>query len=180
MDHSMKVKCFEYVLSILLDWHRKECPERPNDIGYLKSLKLLFFLSAIGTERSSDHTLLDTTFEKFVAMPFGHVESEIYNAIIKKELKYFNLNVKNCMQNGELPEWSEVIDSEIKQKIDSSFELLKKWPRLIKADPFELVEISHLWYSWKHYFTQGRMRGNNSEPIPIQIIKMEEKIFSLD
>jgi len=74
MDKQGKVQVFEYVLSKLLEWHKEVNGNVQNDIGYLKSLKLLFFISAVGTSKNSENTLLDSVFDNFVAMPGNYIQ----------------------------------------------------------------------------------------------------------
>src|SRR6218665_1686180 len=86
---------FEYVLHKLLEWHHEKTGrEEPNDLGVLKSIKLLFFVSAAKTSIGNDNSLLDLVFDKFSAMPYGHVESEVYSEIVNKtgNLKYFEID----------------------------------------------------------------------------------------
>ncbi|PTD14383.1 type II toxin-antitoxin system antitoxin SocA domain-containing protein [Flavobacterium columnare] len=168
---------FEYFVSKLLVWYQDVTGNvQNNDFSTLKVLKLLFFASAVGTEKGQEDTLLDTTFNRFYAMPYGHVESEIYSTIRNNELP--NLRITNS--SSTFTNNITYLDCELKNKIDSSIEKLKEENiNLIKMSPFELVELSHNWYSWKFYFNKAKRNGSYSELIPSEIIKSEQKFFHL-
>lgn len=176
-----KTLAFEYFVSKLKTWYEEETKNfQSNDLGALKTLKLLFFCSAINTKKDDKETLLDTTFKHFCAMPYGHVESDIYKAIRSNSLIYWNITNKGLIQK-ENTLFNYDIEDGVKEKIDNSFESLKLAnPNLIKMNSFDLVELSHNWYSWRYYFSIARNKGIYSEPIPSEIIKAEEKIFSIN
>lgn len=168
---------FEYFVSKLLVWYQEVNGDNGNnDLSTLKVLKLLFFASAVGTEKGQEDTLLDTTFDKFYAMPYGHVESEIYKTIRNNELP--NLEINNS--SSTFRNTVDYPNCDLKTKIDSSIEELKQENiDLISMSPFELVELSHTWYSWKFYFNKAKRNGSYSELIPTEIIKSEQKFFCL-
>ncbi|KUY28525.1 type II toxin-antitoxin system antitoxin SocA domain-containing protein [Elizabethkingia ursingii] len=167
---------FEYFVNKLYTWYDSQFNSvENNDFSTLKVLKLLFFCSAI--EASEDEkSLLDDPFNNFYAMPYGHVESDIYNSIRKKELSYFTIdNTNTVLKNA--PNF-DGLSNEIKKNIDSSFsKLLEINDHLFLMTPLELVELSHLWYSWRYYYSQAKEGGAFSAKIPNSIIKSEEKIL---
>jgi len=172
-----KIGAFEYLVSNLVSWHKEVSGKDKNDISVLKSLKLLFFVSAVGASKDSDHTLLDETFDSFVAMPYGHVESDVYNNI--KADNHLNIIVNNRNTVLKSPEKINV-SSQDKELIDKSLNCLKEInPNLIKLSSFDLVDLSHNWYSWQFYFKKAKLDGKDSHPIPTKAIKEEEKIFQL-
>lgn len=178
MDNHAKLKAFEYLLVKLVEWHNEASNGiGKNDISLLKGLKLLFFVSAVDAKTDSQNTLLDTCFNKFVAMPYGHVESDIY-----ANIKYAKLeNVKIDSSTTSILDKNVELDEGVKEIIDSSVSKLKtKNYNIIKMSAFELVELSHRWFSWKYYFSKARKSNISSIEIPNEIIKQEEKIFSLN
>jgi uncharacterized phage-associated protein len=172
-----KNQAFEYYVVKLLEWYNEASGSNGNnDLSTLKVLKLLFFGSAINAEEGSAETLLDQPFNTFYAMPYGHVESEIYDSIRRKE--FHNLTINNSRSSIDLN--LVFPDGEIKNKINISIQNLKDAnSKLILMTPFELVELSHRWYSWQFYFNKAQKNGSYSELIPIQMIKLEQKFFSL-
>lgn len=172
-----KNQAFEYYVTKLLDWYRDSFGNTENnDLSTLKVLKLLFFGTAISSDIEDSSTLLDSPFNRFYAMPYGHVESEIYDSIRNQE--FVNLTIDNVSSRIN-PDASYPID-EIKHKIDRSINKLREVnPSLISMTPYELVELSHRWYSWQFYFNKAQKNGSYSELIPSEMIKQEQKFFNL-
>lgn len=179
MDKNMDKKlAFEYFVNKLYTWFGSQPSSNSenNDLSTLKVLKLLFFCSAIEANEDTENSLLDEPFNNFFAMPYGHVESDIYNNIRKKELNYFTIDNSKTIQNST-PDFSD-LNISFKKNIDSSFDkLLEINKTLFLMTPLELVELSHLWYSWKYYYSQAQKSGNFSAKIPTHIIKSEEKFL---
>lgn len=175
MEDNGKVLAFEYILFKLHQWYKQENPHcTDNDLSTLKVLKLIFFVAAAGTTPNSQNTLLDDVFDNFVAMPYGPVESDIYDLI--KANAFQNVRINNV--------YSEILNDSIrcfdehKSMIDSQINLLISInPDLVNRSPFELVELSHKWYSWKKNYNLAKSAGNYSGIIPIQEIKNEIKIY---
>lgn len=175
-----KTLSFEYFISLLINWRSEKYGDiSSNDFSTLKVLKLLFFCSAINAEENSENTLLDSPFDNFYAMPYGHVESDIYNSIRKNELQFYEIsNSQTIVKNkNNFNNLSPII----KEQIDISFKkLVKINPELFEMTPLELVELSHQWYSWKFYYSKAKQSGSFSAPIPPYIIKSEDKFLFID
>lgn len=185
MDQNRKILHFEYVVKGLLNWYSEKTGSvENNDLSKLKCLKLLFFVSAVNTTRESQNSLLDIAFGDYVAMPFGHVESTIYSELIarKGELNFYIIdNQKTSLRNQVAIENLDTqIDPAIKLEIDNSINALKQInSKLILFAAFDLVDLSHKWYSWKRYYNLANDLGGKSKSIPNHEIKAENKIFSL-
>ncbi|KDN56707.1 type II toxin-antitoxin system antitoxin SocA domain-containing protein [Flavobacterium seoulense] len=180
MNKSEKIKAFEYLVFKLIIWNKElNNGNENNDISVLKALKLLFFVSAVGTTKNSEDTLLDNAFNNFVAMPYGHVESDIYFAIKKNHLQFISIDNSKTSVNSTFKESD--LDFDLKHKIDKSVDTLKEINKnLIKMNAFDLVELSHSWYSWRYFFAKAQKNNTLSEAIPTEIIKAEEKNFFLN
>lgn len=125
-------------------------------------MKLLFFTAAIRSS-PSDKGLLQI-FDKFYAMPFGHVEGDVYNQIRKAESE----------------KTEERLLASTAMAIDHSLEELNEVNnKIFTMPPFDLVELSHRWYSWKTFYNAALEAGKKSLLIPSIIIQREEKIFHL-
>lgn len=172
-----KNQAFEYFVFKLIEWNQEiNGHGTSNDLSTLKVLKLLFFCSAINTKKGENDTLLDTPFDTFYAMPYGHVESEIYNSIRRKDFP----NLRIDSSSASLQSHVNFPDCEIKRKIDNSIKRLKDENlNLINMSSFELVELSHSWYSWRFYYNKAKRNGSYSELIPTEIIKSEQKFYHL-
>lgn len=148
---------------------------RNNDFNILKLIKLHFFVVAID---SVDNQLLLSKNE-FWAMPYGPVETSIYNRIRNdKNFNSFILSNDNTkFINDEVP----AIHSDLAEAITNSINLLKVLePRLIFADAGTLVNLTHTWNSWKRNYNIARIKGNYSERIPEQDIILDTKIVNID
>lgn len=174
---------FEYFLSLLYDEKRKvDGNPEENDFSVLKVMKLLFFVSAIKSNQKPYSDLVESVF-KFNAMPYGHVESNIYSIIRNKEgiLNYFKIdNRKTTLIESQFN--FGILDPSILGYIRDSFEeLMNTNPKLISFKAFELVDLSHLWYSWRKTYeeAQNLITPSYSRPIDADLIKKEDKIFNL-
>lgn len=180
MKEQKKIDAFEYLVFKLLEWNKSlNKGNESNDISVLKALKLLFFVSAVGTTKNSQNTLLDDVFDNIVAMPYGHVESDIYFAIKNNKLNRISIdNTKTIIPpNFDIAE----INIDLRTKIDTSLEALKSINlNLIKMNAFDLVELSHSWYSWRYFFAKAKKNDTLREFIPSEIIKAEEKFYFLN
>lgn len=185
-----KIIAFEYVVKKLVDWYNEaegiEGNRFPsdNDLSKLKLFKLHFFVSAVNAS-PVDANLLET-FDKFYAMPYGHVEGEIYNEqsflrffstsssslSLKSNIVFDDEKMFECWADELLPEVRNQIDEAIKQIKEKNF-------GLIKYTAFELVDLSHEWQSWKIMFQLAQDNGRSSLQIPTKLIQNERKIFSL-
>jgi hypothetical protein len=142
----------------------------------LKLLKLHFFTCA-----ADDTGKLLETFNKFYAMPYGHVESEVYSLL--ESLKY--VAVTNNSLNIRLDKLIEINGFRKKyisysRLVTNSINSLEKENNyIIDYSSIQLVSLSHNWYSWKAMFEMAREDGSYSESIPVDLIKSEKKIFEL-
>lgn len=172
-----KLACFEYMLDEFLEWDKLingSSVDSPEKFTKLKVIKLNFFASAILSNKDNEGLL--KIFDKFHAMKYGHVESDILSLCQKMDRYYFEDNI--------LKKRSTVVDSHLeiepadKKLIYNSIQkLMTSNEDLIKYTPSQLVNLSHLWYSWKSLFTQKRR--SNSILIDSYIIRTEPKIFEL-
>ncbi|MBD0723641.1 hypothetical protein B6A10_00440 [Flavobacterium sp. L1I52] len=174
-----KIKAFEYLTIRLIEWFNESVDSSiDNDISTLKALKLLFFVSSVGTVKDSMGTLLDSPFNNFVAMPYGHVESDIYSAMKQGKIKNIKIdNSKTVIVNlGSILELSD----EIKKQIDNAIETLKVANyKLINLSSFELVELSHRWFSWKKNYQIALKNNAFMSAIQVNEIKSEDKFYQL-
>lgn len=175
---------FEYTLYLLTKWYKDVFPDAAeNDLSTLKVLKLLFFVSAAKASSDDDHSLVDDVFDNYKAMPYGHVESDVYNYIRNNngDLEYFKIdNLRTLTKDGaNIPSLEASLDGAIKSKIDDSVDYLKKRNNdLIKLSAFDLVELSHLWYSWKKNYQPNEQEEVRSFRIDKADIKIEAKVFN--
>lgn len=163
-----KVYAFDYMLTLFDQWISSESNGEKCLAGMtrLSALKLLFLASANKTDSGND--LLDT-FNEFYAMPYGPVESDIYNAI----------------RDDKLPSY-KVLDTSIKKKnhaelkydikeyssVKTAVEKLKdRNNELISYRASKLVDITHKWESWKNAFDFAQFMGINSYKMTVKSIR---------
>lgn len=184
MTSTKKILCFEYLIYSLNKWYKELNPNDENSLeqfSRLKSLKLLFFASAVNASSNVKLGLL-TVFDNFYAMQHGPVESDIYNAMVRSETQIFDFTdrptkLKNAgiKLNDEL--FSE-LDSDDKELIDNAIETLKEKNNiLVLKKPFDLVDISHKWNSWKVAYEIAQIFDKRSEKINSDDICNDIKYF---
>ena len=171
---------FEYCLLLFSEWYCEYSNKEysnfnvHNDLSKLKVIKLHFFTC-------STSILALKIFNKFCALPYGHVEGDIYDEI--DNLDYFRLS------NTKL----EILDSAELYRIASSPDMLEEISIIVQAvkdlkrinyniiglSPFDLVELSHRWFSWKQSFHNAKIEGKFSYPIDVNTIINEAKFYAL-
>ncbi len=172
----VKVKMFEYISHKLIEWYTDEnSGSDTNDLSKLKVIKLHFFICAISSKPGNKGLL--EYFNNFYAMPFGHVESDIYNEINELEtvrLSRDGLTTVGTIQDlGLSPNETQMIDQAI-------LDLKEVNPAIINYKTFDLVDLSHIWESWKTMYSLAQDMHKASMPIPTEMIQEENKIFRLN
>ncbi|HOD11421.1 MAG TPA: DUF4065 domain-containing protein, partial [Flavobacterium sp.] len=174
-----KIEIFEFIVHRLKDWFMEknsisslEDFNRKNDFSVLKLIKLHFLVSTIDSAKN-DALLNQFTF---YAMPYGPVETVIYNRI-KSNPIFSSFSVdnfkSNFINNDYQSEWN---DSDLIDIIDKSIAKLKDIDdNLINADAGSLVEVTHKWNSWKMTYSQARDLGQYSKQIDNDLIKNDNK-----
>jgi len=178
MNLETKLQALDYIVDQLKSWYVEAGGDLvQNDLSKLKVTKLLFFISAVSSSRETPGLL--TTFDDFVAMPFGHVESELHDHMdesahfaITKDALRFKPGMNQYIINEGI--------SSLQPVIDSSIVKLKKINHgLVKYHPFTLVDLSHKWQSWNTIFSLAKRNGKYSMKIPKEMIMVEPKIFHI-
>lgn len=143
-----KIKIFEAFVFELLKWYKKEKGDyRNNDLSKLKTLKLLFLWV------SRDKELLKI-FNNFQAWTYGPVEKDIYDAIVGKGegLTFFEVTNSKTIKKP-LKVQIDADNQKIAEKIVS--ELKDRNKKLINKNALTLVNITHMWESWKLTYEFG-------------------------
>lgn len=174
-----KIEAFEYILYQLREWYQSAFhnPDS-NDISVLKAMKLLFFVANIDKASDSNESpsdLLDI-FDEFQAWQYGHVEADVYNNLKISNNICLDRNGLTINENGEknIQKWARRNNNLVK-RIDNSIEALKKENfNLIKEKAFDLVNISHSYFSWNYYYIYS---DNLGETIPLAVLRNERKHY---
>lgn len=169
----MKKRIFEYFIFKTLIHLRDN--QKSNDLSILKCIKLLFFFSTVEDE---DGNSLIEEFNNVYAMPLGHVETDIYSAMKSNSFQFFSFT-KQQTTLKQPTIYTNSFEDNIVELVDQKFDLLlKKNPNIFFMSAYELVELSHQWFSWRYYFDQAKALNKLQMKIPIQVIKNEYKVYS--
>ena len=174
---AIKDSYFKYIVFKLLEWHKEKIgKEDLSSFSRLKVLKLLFFVSSV-TSKEYPNGLFDI-FDKFYAMSYGPVESDIFNNIsIGNYDEWFQISNKIITKGdffNEIP--SETINYH-KYLIDITINQLKEInDDIILYTHYELIDLSYKWDSWRDAMNIAKMIENPSEKMKIKQIIKDSKI----
>lgn len=190
IDSENKITAFEYFQYKLVKWFCEANElvfdkafaskiSEVNDLSLIKTFKLHFLISAVQADTNNDGGLLNV-FNNFKALPYGPVETDIYNAV--ENFDKFQINRSGTILKEKF--WSideNYADQIIRELVDLSFEEVKKVnAELINLEPFTLVDISHEWLSWSEAYKTAQSLGLRSYPmLPSDIISDPKRTFSI-
>lgn len=109
-------------------------------------------------------------------MPYGPVESDIYDTIRTDGLSKYNITSSQCaIKNSNA---NTTLDEDSKQIIDNAIKLLfERNPEILSCQPFELVDITHKWSCWKICYDVALANGKHSISIPSRMIQNSIKYY---
>lgn len=87
-----KIEAFDYMLHLFEKWRDNHETIKGKPFPKLTAMKLLFLAAAPKKDRGDD--LLDI-FDNFYAMPYGPVESDVYNAMCEDKLPSFSVKYRS-------------------------------------------------------------------------------------
>lgn len=87
-----KIEAFDYMLHLFEEWRDNHETIKGKPFPKLTAMKLLFLAAAPKKDGGDD--LLDI-FDNFYAMPYGPVESDVYNAIQEDKLPSFSVKYRS-------------------------------------------------------------------------------------
>lgn len=194
-----KISMFEYFVLRLVQRYSGSSMDN-NDLSILKLMKLLFFVTSYSVEvaetskninQDNKNEDLLNLFNNFVAMPYGHVEIDVYNYLRNNFYRIGQIEINRFGTNIEFEE-NENIDTHIDslknsindeeslfyiKLMDDTIEYLdNKNPKLFKDTSTNLVNLSHRYYSWKYYHNLNNTKNNE---IPINILRRENRYIKL-
>lgn len=170
-----KIYAFDYMLSLFEEWYNQENKEQNRgfeNCSKLSMLKLLFLTAVPKGEGTGD--LLDT-FDNFCALPYGPVESDIYNAIQNKRIPSYIITERSISkkENVTLP---YRIEEYILVK-DAVNVLKERNRRLVLMNAFDLVEITHKWESWRQSINFAKLMDMSSYKMTIESIRNDRNKY---
>ena len=168
-----KNEATKYILQQLCEWYYALNPSKrvddKNDLSVLKVLKLIFFISTVAKD---GYSLLGNPFDKFVAMPLGPVETDVYQFFLSNSaiINYSKVNSDSLVNIDLSAADKHLVDNVIE-------ELKKKNIELINQDAFYLVDLTHEWTCWKNRYEEAKAMGAKSKPISVDDIKNSTRRF---
>lgn len=163
-----------YILLQLAEWYKEEGSNiDTNDLSILKSLKLFFLLSTVNLDKEGQN-LIDLGFSKYIAMPFGPVESDVYdffkeeNYINKSKLDY---NVLKLEDISNLKEAHKSVINNCLQELKS----INK--NIIKFSASLLVDLTHKYSSWIISYNHAVSNSWSTKEMSNDRIRAEEKFY---
>lgn len=169
-----KIFAFDYMLSLFEQWYKEEGKESRNfqNCSKLSVLKLLFLTAVPKIEGERD--LLDV-FDNFHALPYGPVESDIYNAIQDKKLPSYVITERSIVKKENVILPYKIEDyTQIKDAVDT---LKAKNKNLILLNAFSLVEITHKWESWKQSIAFAKLMDMSSYKMTVESIRNDRNKY---
>lgn len=170
-----KKNVFSYILEQLIAWYTEVATEPrgyEHAFSKLTTLKLLFLVSAVPNGENND--LLDI-FDKFYALPYGPVESDIYNSINELDIPNFTISDKGIQKEENV---SVLVDSDTKKRIDSSVsELRRQNSTIVLCPAFKLVDITHKWESWNKAYEFAKFMGIQSSIMTASDIRTDRNKY---
>lgn len=166
-----KILFFEYFVDALV----RKNNNTTDTFTAPKIIRLLFL--TVGLYSTGENKLLTKVFNKFVANPFGPVESDVYEFIAEDVLSKYTINntgcyIKNDSINIDLDDYS-------KRLIDEAVNLLiEKNPNILYYQPTHLVDIVQKWSCWKICYDIALTNGNFNIIIPPKMIRNSIKYYS--
>lgn len=180
MEHRDKILIFEYIIFKLVEWEKTIQPNITHpefSFGKLKALKLLFFVVSVDATRT-EHKLLDI-FNRFYAMTYGPVESEVYNAIQNRKTIFYDIKDRITILKSDRDfKLFDKLNNDIKLEINRSVNKLKVInPKIVDLPSYKLVDITHKWPVWKNAMSIANILGRRSEIMEGQDIIESEKFY---
>lgn len=173
-----KNQAFDYMISLFKEWHIKETGDNNAYItafSKLSLLKLLFLTAATSSDENPD--LLDV-FDNFYALPYGPVESDIYNGINADIINNFTITERSIREKANPRSYEQDFTEGDQIRIKKAVELLQsKNPKLVTLNAFELVEITHKWDSWQSAYSFAQFMDQQSAKIKKESIRADRNKY---
>lgn len=173
-----KIEAFDYMLHLFEEWRDNHETIKGKPFPKLTAMKLLFLAAAPKKDGGDD--LLDI-FDNFYAMPYGPVESDVYNAMCEDKLPSFSVKYRSIEpREGAEPYNAKRYNCKLYHRVRNAVnDLREKNEKLVLLNAFELVEITHRWSSWDRAMDFAEFMGQMSAKMSIDSIRDSSKIFDL-
>lgn len=166
-----KIEAFDYMLHLFEEWRDNHETIKGKPFPKLTAMKLLFLAAAPKEEGGDD--LLDI-FDNFYAMPYGPVESDVYNAIQEDKLPSFSVKYRSIEpREGAEPYNAKRYNGKLYHRVRNAVNDLKeKNEKLVLLNAFR-------WSSWSRAMDFAEFMKQLSAKMSIDSIRDSSKIFDL-
>jgi|SRR5690554_1483816 len=170
-NQATKTEYFEYFIDQIYSLNDNVVP---NDLSLVKTQKLLFFLTTAVEDEDGGLPLLNI-FNNFHALPYGHVESDVYTAMKNNNLSFYQINRFGAKKLTSEP---LVLADNVTELIDTGVKELMSY-NLISRNASYLVNLSHCYESWIKNYRLALSQKKSSQLIPESDIMADQKYFAL-
>ena len=166
-----KIEAFDYMLHLFEEWRDNHETIKGKPFPKLTAMKLLFLAAAPKEEGGDD--LLDI-FDNFYAMPYGPMESDVYNAIQEDKLPSFSVKYRSIEpREGAEPYNAKRYNGKLYHRVRNAVNDLKeKNEKLVLLNAFR-------WSSWSRAMDFAEFMKQLSAKMSIDSIRDSSKIFDL-
>lgn len=173
-----KIHAFAYIMLLFAQWYEKHTGRSMhsglanNALSQLLALKLLFLASTLKRDEKDLESDLLGVFDNFFALPYGPVESDIYDAI--KHNRVDGLKFEGVRTDID----ESIVRSLLNEGDRSILQLhVEKLERinsdLVVMNPFDVVEITHKWKSWSINYEFAKFIGQQGYPMSVNEIRQD-------
>lgn len=165
-----KTLFFEYFVDALI----RKNNNKTDTITAPKIIRLLFL--TVGLYSTYENKLLTEVFNKFVARPFGPVETDVCELIAEDILTKYTINNTGCyIKNDSI---NINLEDDSKRVVDDAVNLLiENNPNILNYQPTHLVDIVQKWSCWKICYDVALTNGNFNIIIPPKMIRNSIKYY---
>lgn len=163
-DINQKNSYFEYIVYKLNDLKNEFQIHDDSIFTKLRLQKLLFLVSTINA--TSDNKGLLDIFDNFYALPYGPVESDIYDSMNKNDFTNIKFNGNKCVLSNLNENTFTSLDYKYKDLVNNSIQKLKEKgviKEYLEMPVFDLVNITHQWTVWQVAMSIAKMLNSGSE-----------------
>ena len=133
-----KIEAFDYMLHLFEEWRDNHETIKGKPFPKLTAMKLLFLAAAPKKDGGDD--LLDI-FDNFYAVPYGPVESDVYNAMCEDKLPSFSVKYRSIEpREGAEPYNAKRYNDKFYHRVRNAVnDLREKNEKLVLLNAFELA-----------------------------------------
>lgn len=171
MKNNDKIAAFDYMLQLIEEWRINYFTSKNLTVKPLSKLIVLKLLFLIAAPKKNDGPDLLDTFNNFYALPYGPVESDIYNAILENKIPSYIIKDRSVeVKDKKVYNTKDSLCLKIKKALD---DLKNINPSIISLNSFELVEITHKWDSWNRSMKFAEFMGHSSAKMLTESIRSD-------